>query len=599
VDIVKGRAVPLDSGALYRAVRSSISIPVVFPPVPLNETFMVDGGLLNNNPVDLALDAGADIVIDVDVGSFMERTNEDIDALRTVVDLTIRFVQSKNLASPSASAHEEYRLVMDLHDFSVTDFAQSQQLIDRGEEIARQKENWEALESLAAAIEKSRPLEKRDWRRRGAYHDISVPVFTRVRLESISTAGRTEDEQAVRKEFPQKYLDALFGKMVNAPVDFSKLETTIEIVRRRGNYENMGYRLLTEEDGGCALVLTGIRAVTRKNSVSLSMNASYMQNARSYIGLNERVDLALRDVFLPRSFLRMKFAYDFTDVQGPTFSASYGKELSPVFQAEARADAAYYTTSIQAFNHENELSSFGYFSAAARLTLKPADLFSLSLSYRYTPLWYTNEPSVFGDGAGSSSYFGDLHSAVFEIDFDTINITRPLFFTLLYNVDWRASVEFPFAGSRLSTAFPWYERLEFFGRKAWVPRPRSNFIFDINFASYLGELKSRWSFFSPVGKDGVPGYSSLDILRRNKLTLGMTYLEEIVPFSNKLNMRTFFALAARGGSFWEPLDSRDQFAASWIGGVRTGVQIETPIGMLFAGPAMSFDGKFVFCVYFN
>jgi predicted acylesterase/phospholipase RssA len=598
VDIVKGRGVPLDRGALYRAVRSSISIPVAFPPVPLEGTFMVDGGILDNNPVDLALDWGADVVIDVDVGSFTPKNNEDLDGTGTVADLTLRFVQSRSSAQGDFPAHKEYRLVMDLRDFAITDFAKSRQLIDRGEEIARMPEHIAELEDLAKWIEKTRPLEKRDWNRRGTYSALPEPVFSRVRLESISASGREESAQVVEKEFPPPYLALLFNKLVDRPVDFSRLEAAIEIIRRRGNYENVGYRLESEGET-YTLALTGVRAITRKHSISLAVNAGYMQNERAYLGLTSHVDLALQDVFLPDSLVGIKFTYNFTDVQGPGISVGYTKKISRWFYAEAQADAAYYTTPIQSFNRENELSSLGIVNTWARFIWKPADFFSASLAYRYSPLWYENEPSVFASGGEPSSYYGDLHSAVLKISYDTINITQPLFFTFLYNVDWNILLEYPFAGSRLYS-LPWYERLEIFGRKAWVPRPNTNFLFDLSFASYLGELESRWSLFSPVGPAGIPGYSAMDdVLSRNKFTAGITYLEEIVPLSNLLNMRSFFAVTLRGGSFWAQLESAEQFGSSWIGGVRTGLQIETPIGMLSVGPELSLDGRVMFCVYFN
>ena len=67
-DITTGKEIVFDSGSLYTALRSSMSLPIVFAPVKLDEeTYVMDGGLVNNLPVDVARSLGADIVLAVDV----------------------------------------------------------------------------------------------------------------------------------------------------------------------------------------------------------------------------------------------------------------------------------------------------------------------------------------------------------------------------------------------------------------------------------------------------------------------------------------------------------------------------------------------------
>ncbi len=66
-DMNTGRAVVLDSGRVADAVRATISVPGVFLPVELGAMRLVDGGMLNNLPVDVVRRMGADVVIAVDV----------------------------------------------------------------------------------------------------------------------------------------------------------------------------------------------------------------------------------------------------------------------------------------------------------------------------------------------------------------------------------------------------------------------------------------------------------------------------------------------------------------------------------------------------
>ncbi len=67
VDIHTGREVILQGGLVIDAVRATISVPGVFMPVDLGDYRLVDGGVLDNVPVDVARGMGATRTIAVDV----------------------------------------------------------------------------------------------------------------------------------------------------------------------------------------------------------------------------------------------------------------------------------------------------------------------------------------------------------------------------------------------------------------------------------------------------------------------------------------------------------------------------------------------------
>ena len=68
-DMVTGNAVVLDQGYIAESMRASMSIPGVFYPVYKDSLVLVDGGVVNNYPVNVARDMGADIVIGVDLST--------------------------------------------------------------------------------------------------------------------------------------------------------------------------------------------------------------------------------------------------------------------------------------------------------------------------------------------------------------------------------------------------------------------------------------------------------------------------------------------------------------------------------------------------
>jgi NTE family protein len=69
VDLNSRKEVHLREGSVAEAVRATVSIPGLLTPVERNGQRLVDGGLLNNLPVDVVQSMGADVTLGVDVYS--------------------------------------------------------------------------------------------------------------------------------------------------------------------------------------------------------------------------------------------------------------------------------------------------------------------------------------------------------------------------------------------------------------------------------------------------------------------------------------------------------------------------------------------------
>lgn len=147
-DIVNGKVVILGEGSLSLAMRASMSIPGVFKPVPYKNTLLVDGGILDNFPTDIAKDMGADIIIGSDVGGGME----PIEKLNSIPTLLFQAsMLTSNLKNP-----ENIKLCDILIDhfpnltYSTGDFAASKDIYKEGKIATNQ--NKEALIALAEKL---------------------------------------------------------------------------------------------------------------------------------------------------------------------------------------------------------------------------------------------------------------------------------------------------------------------------------------------------------------------------------------------------------------------------------------------------------------
>ena len=88
VDLITGKEVILHSGSLARAMRATMTIPTVFTPVEWGDSLLIDGGLLNNLPADVAQLMGADIIIGVNVGTSL-RKKKDLQSIIGILGQTM------------------------------------------------------------------------------------------------------------------------------------------------------------------------------------------------------------------------------------------------------------------------------------------------------------------------------------------------------------------------------------------------------------------------------------------------------------------------------------------------------------------------------
>ncbi len=161
-DITTGRAVVLDRGDLVTAVFASMSVPGGLPPVEREGLLLVDGGIVDNVPVDVARAMGVDVVIVVDVGSPLLK-REEIKSFVNVLDqlqlLLGREAVDRQLKS---LGHRDVLIRPDIDGIAMTDFAASAVAIARGREaglaavaqlrgLALDEEGWRAHLAARAA----------------------------------------------------------------------------------------------------------------------------------------------------------------------------------------------------------------------------------------------------------------------------------------------------------------------------------------------------------------------------------------------------------------------------------------------------------------
>ena len=153
-DLVNGKEVILSKGSLAVAMRASMSIPSIFRPVPFKGTLLVDGGILNNFPTDIAKNMGADIIIGSDVGGGMAPI-EKLDNIATILFQTSML--HSNLKNPHNQKNCDILLDhVPYLTYSTGDFTKGNEIFNEGK-IATEKN----LDALIALAEKLKGFDKK------------------------------------------------------------------------------------------------------------------------------------------------------------------------------------------------------------------------------------------------------------------------------------------------------------------------------------------------------------------------------------------------------------------------------------------------------
>lgn len=135
-DIVSGELVAVTQGPLSQALRASSSVPGVMEPCRIGEHLLVDGGIINNLPVAVARQMGAEYVIAVDLlpqGIVGGKEPEN------VFDLMVTAFYMLMRATHNDGSSIDCIIQPRIGEFSMIDLGRTDELIAQGREAALEK----------------------------------------------------------------------------------------------------------------------------------------------------------------------------------------------------------------------------------------------------------------------------------------------------------------------------------------------------------------------------------------------------------------------------------------------------------------------------
>ncbi len=222
-NIETGTPVVLDKGYLPEAITASGAFPSLFEAVEINNEVLIDGGVVNNYPIDEVKNLGADFIIGVDVQDDLAGRN----ALKSAPEILVQINSYRTVNDMKEKAGETNLYIKpDITDFTVISFEEGAQIIENGETGAREKLD----DLLNVALRQRIPPPKRNVAK-------SDSIFINTIAIKDSTA------------YAAAYVKRKFRFKTKRKIAFEKLQKGIRNLSATNNFEALRYKITPNEQG--------------------------------------------------------------------------------------------------------------------------------------------------------------------------------------------------------------------------------------------------------------------------------------------------------------------------------------------------------------
>ena len=309
-NIIDNSEFDFHSGRLPQAMRSSMSIPGAFSPIRLGDKVLVDGGLKNNYPADIAKEMGAEIIIGVTVQG-APKVAEDMGGTMSIISQIVD-VNCKNKVEDNL-AITDLHMQVNTKGYGSASFSAAaiDTLIRRGEEEAMR--HWDEIIALKKRIGID-----------DTFHPaILQPLRPQVMTEKQYVTGYTfenmnpQTEMFLRQKFHLQKADSIDARLAQEITTCMRTDLFYQTAECRFVPDGKGIRVIISAGERKTVQLhAGMRYDTEEHA-SLQVGAEFPfktktpMNADVTLRLGKRIMVHGGWTIHPRSFTRPTVSYTF------------------------------------------------------------------------------------------------------------------------------------------------------------------------------------------------------------------------------------------------------------------------------------------------
>ncbi len=292
-DVVKGEEVILDGGYLPEVISASGALPSLFSPVSMGDKLLIDGGVINNYPVEELKARGMEVIIGVDV----QDTLKGKEGLKSATDVLIQINNYRTVKDMERKTRMTDVLIRpDIDEYSVVSFDKGGAIIDLGEKKAKEKEV--ALKAIAS--------------RQGAVADSSFVTFSRKHTPTIKKSDSL-DIIAVNITGSESYTRSyVLGKLKFIPparLSIKDFYDGINNLSATKNFDKINHRLQTFEDG--KVLYIDLNETKNTQFIKLGLHYDDLYRSAALVNFTKKRVLFKNDVLSLDFIVGDNIRYDF------------------------------------------------------------------------------------------------------------------------------------------------------------------------------------------------------------------------------------------------------------------------------------------------
>ncbi len=235
VDLISAQPVIISRGSLADAMRATMSLPLIFPPVEQDGNILIDGGTMNNVPADVVKTMGAERVIAINVGDLSDPkgvSSTMFGVAGSTIDAMMRASTKRALAAADVVVN------VPVQDYGSLDWRRAAELIEEGYRAAESMRD-QLLPFAASEADYDAWRRARQARRRT---ELPAPAF--IQPEGFGTSDMDR-------------LNTVLARHVGVPLDVAAVEQDIAIVAGLDRYETVTWRITHDAARGYGLLVRG------------------------------------------------------------------------------------------------------------------------------------------------------------------------------------------------------------------------------------------------------------------------------------------------------------------------------------------------------
>ncbi|MDO6686935.1 MULTISPECIES: patatin-like phospholipase family protein [unclassified Agarivorans] len=539
-DMAEMKPYILERGDLAVAMQASMSVPGALRPVELDGKQLSDGGVVNNMPVDVLKEMGADIIIAVDIGSRLKKQGQLNTAVDVVDQLSIFLTRSGTERQIALLSADDLLISPDMTGVDTADFSAMPLALQRGKEAGR--EPIAELAKRIGVIEQHQEYL--------AYRQTVTERKAQLKLHEEFVVNRIElnNDSSLSDEVILARLKLNQGELLSK----AELEEKISQLYALGTFERVDYRISTEQGEN----------VIHVDTQEKSWGPGYFD-----------MKIGLQENFSDRTEANIGLGFTLTnlndlgaewrnEVEIGSIKRLYTEYYSPI------TESLKYSWAISAEYDKRNRRLYGISEDFEYLEASFSDLqFRTHLAWNYQPWqeWAVGLAAKHGNIkvngiAAEANYW--LYGPYFKFDYDTLN-----------------SWAFPTQGKMLDVNFTLYhEDVDEFSSvlaPSFETRWKVPFGWDKHNFNWFGEYGSTGSdFIIPTDAQDLGGFLRLSgftyeqLSGRYKALTGLMYFYQLHHYqSPAFQAPVFVGGSLENGGVWNNSSDISYESAIWAGSV--------------------------------